>query len=89
MQQRRRWLLLCLLADIQPKSVEEIHVGGDLVFRDAFARGTDDKTARRAHAMGLQNAFQAMPFFVTGHFSRNTEMIHARHKHHIAPGRAR
>ncbi len=60
------------------------HVGGDFFFGDTLAGGADNKAARRAFAVRLQNALQALALFFARDFARNAQVRDARHEDHIA-----
>ena len=63
-QEQGRGLLLGLLADVEPEIVEEVHVGAEFLFTLAIAGGADDEAAGHAGAVGLEDAFEALAFFV-------------------------
>src|ERR1019366_2460249 len=84
MDQHRRRPPLGLLPHVEPQVVEEHHVGPQLFFAPALARGAYDIAARNAGAVGLQNPFQAESLFVARNLARNTDVVHRGHVHQEA-----
>src|SRR6185437_1854630 len=85
MQQQRSGPLFRFLPDIDPQIMEEIHVGGDLVFRMPLSRRPHDEAARYADAVSLQNALQAQALLIGSHFAGDAHVIERGHVHHVAP----
>src|SRR4051812_45977270 len=78
-------LLFCLLANIEPQVIEEMHVGPELFFRLAFSGRPQNESTGNACAMGLQNTLQPLPFFIGADLPGHSDVVHRWHVNDKSP----